>query len=124
MTVLHTNAAATSQAILTAAHLTEGLSAEIRILVLQVVPYPLPLETPDVPLTFTKQRLLEMASRSGVELRVDIHVGRDRGLMLESAMKPGSVVLIGRRRRWLAPESRLAKLLMRLGYQVISADPE
>jgi hypothetical protein len=125
ITVLHTNAGATSKAIQTAAQLTKGLAADIRLLVLQVVPYPLPLETPDVPLEFTRQRFLEMASHANVEVRVDIRVGRDRHVLLESALNPASVVLIGGKRGWWpTPESRVTRLLKRLGCQVVPTGSE
>ncbi len=125
ITVVHTHARATLRALKTAAQLTRGLAADIRVLVLQVVPYPLALETPDVPVEFTQQRLTEMVSRVNAAVHLEIHVGRDRRLMLESAIKPGSVVLLGGRRRWWpTPASRVARLLERLGHEVIATGSE
>jgi hypothetical protein len=117
VTVLHTSTQATIKGIDTAARLAKDLGAQIRLLVLRVVPYPLSLSTPDVSLEFTERLFLEMASRANLELRVDICVGRDKRLMLEYAIKPGSVVLIGGRYGWWPnPESRVAR---RLGCSVI-----
>jgi hypothetical protein len=117
VTVLHTSTQATLKGIDTATRLAKDLGAQIRLLVLRVVPYPLSLGTPDVSLEFTERLFLEMASRANLELRVDIRVGRDKRVMLESAIKPGSVVLIaGRRGWWRNPESRVAR---RLGCSVI-----
>jgi hypothetical protein len=117
ITVLHTNTGATLKAVETAAHLAKDLAADIRLLVLQVVPYPLSLDTPDVSLEFTQKAFSEMASRLNVELRVEIRIGRDKGVMLESAIKPGSIIFIGGRFGWWPfPESRVAR---RLGCSVI-----
>ena len=117
ITVLHTNARTTLRAVETATRLAKDLAADIRLLVLQVVPYPLSLDTPDVPFECTERLFLEMASRANVELRVDIRIGRDKSVMLESAIKPGSLVFIaGRLRWWPTPESRVAR---RLGCSVI-----
>jgi hypothetical protein len=101
------------------------LAVDIRLLVLQVVPYPLQLEMPDVPLEFTLQSMLETISPLHVDVRVDIRLGRDRAVMLESAFPPASLVIVGHRCRWwLTPENRIARLLRRCGHQVISTDSE
>ena len=125
VTVLHTNVGATCEAIRTAARLSKELYADIRILVLQVVPYPLPLDTPDVPIEFTQQCLLDLAARAGVEVSVDIHLGRDKEVMLQSAIPLGGLVLIGRRRWWWpTAESKVARLLRHLGHQVVYTGSE
>jgi hypothetical protein len=117
VTVLHTSTQATLKAVETATRLAKDLAVVVRLLVLQVVPYPLSLETPDVPVEFTQKVFLEIASRLNIELRVDIRIGRDKRMMLESAIKPGSVILIGARHGWWpSPESRVAR---RLGCSVM-----
>ena len=118
ITVLHTDTQTTVKAVETATRLAKDLAAEIRLLVLQVVPYPLSLDTPDVSTEFMQSFFLELASRANVELRVDIRIGRDKRLLLESALQPGSVVLIGARHGWWPTlEGRMAK---RLGCSIIS----
>lgn len=118
ITVLHTGTQTTLKAVEAATHLAKDLTAEIRLLVLQVVPYPLPLDTPDVSVEFMQSRFLELASRANVELRVDIRIGRDKRLLLESAIQPGSVVLIGAWHGWWPTlEGRMAK---RLGCSIIN----
>jgi hypothetical protein len=81
--VLHTTVAETLEALKTAAHLAAGLSARIRLLVLEVVPYPLPLDRPNVPLPFTKRRFRTLAASSSVETNVDIHLVRDPDKAIE-----------------------------------------
>ena len=118
ITVLHTGTQTTVKAVETATRLAKDLAAEIRLLVLQVVPYPLSLDTPDVSTEFMQSFFLELASRANVELRVDIRIGRDKRLLLESALQPGSVVLIGARHGWWPTlEGRMAK---RLGCSIIN----
>lgn len=120
VTVLHSNANSTVRAIQQVAGLTKGLGASIRLLVLQVVPYPLPLETPDVPVDFTSEKVAQMLAPLNVEVRLEICVGRDKSAMLASAFQPGSVVAVGAGRRWWPnAEKKTGKLLRRLGHQVI-----
>src|SRR5579863_5143267 len=76
--VLHTTVKGTLRALQAAARLAKGLGAQIRLLVLQVVPYPLPVDEPPIPLEFTRNRFRTVASDVPVETRVDIRIGRDR----------------------------------------------
>jgi len=117
VTVLHVSTERTLKAVEMATRLSKDLAAEIRLLVLQVVPYPLPLDTPDVPVEFIRNSFAELVAGANVRLQVDIRLGRDRRVMFESAIRPGSVVLIGCPRPWWpTPEMRAAK---RLGCSVI-----
>ena len=121
--VLHTTTKGTLQALKTAACIAQGLAAQIRLLVPQIVPYPLPLESPAIPKEFTERRFRTVASEATVETYIDIRLCRDRWALLESALKPRSlVVLSGRRSWWPTSESRLAGRLQRLGHQVVFAD--
>jgi hypothetical protein len=120
--VLHTSTQATLRSLRTAAELAAGLAARIRLLVLEVVPYPLEVESPRVPLEFTQRRFRTVASDARIDTLVDIRLGRDRRKMLESALKPGSVVVL-ERGAWWTSEHRLAKRLERLGHQVVFSSP-
>lgn len=118
--VLHTTTKGTLQSLRTGAELAAGLAARIRLLVLDVVPYPLPVESPQVPAEFTERRFLTVASEARIDTIVDIRLGRDKMRMLESALKPRSLIVLARPRRWWpAPESRMARRLKRLGHQVV-----
>jgi hypothetical protein len=119
--VLHTTTKATLRSLRTAAELAAGLTACIRLLVLEVVPYPLEIDSPGVPLEFTQRRFRTVVSEARVDTLIDIRLGRDRQAMLESALKPGSLVVLERGARWTA-EHRLAKRLQRLGHQVVLAN--
>jgi hypothetical protein len=115
--VLHTTVAETLRALKTAAHLAQGLSARIRLLVLEVVPYPLPLDRPNIPLPFTHRRFRTLAANCSIETNVDIHLVRDREKALASILEPHSVVVVGAHRRWWP--NRLARRLKLSGHQLI-----
>jgi hypothetical protein len=118
--VLHTTIPGTLSSLRRAAELADGLAASIRLLVLTVVPYPLALECPQVPVDFTRRRFTTVACEARVETVVDIRLGRDQMSMIESALKPRSVVVLERRRSWWPNRVRkLAKRLERLGHQVV-----
>lgn len=118
--VLHTTTKATLQALRTAARLAEGLVARIRLLVLETVPYPLPLNAPQVPVEFTRRRFRTVASETSIDTAVDIRLGRDRAQMLESALKPHSLVVMAAKTGWRpSAEKRLAKRLERMGHHVV-----
>jgi len=119
--VLHTTTPATLRSLRTAAELAAGLAVRIRLLVLEVVPYPLEIDAPRVPLEFTQRRFRTVASEARVDTLVDIRLGRDRQGMLESALKPGSVVVL-EDGAWWTSKHRLAKRLERLGHQVVLAN--
>jgi hypothetical protein len=119
--VIHTTIPATLASLKRAAELADGLAASIRLLVLTVVPYPLAIESPQVPAAFMRRRFTTVASEARVDTVVDIRLGRDQMIMIETALKPGSLVVLERRRGWWRrhPARNLAKRLERLGHQVV-----
>jgi hypothetical protein len=118
--VLHTTTSATLQALRTAARLAEGLAARIRLLVLEVVPYPLSVSEPPVSSEFAHRHFRTVALETKIETDVDIRLGRDRAQMLESALKPHSLVVMAARTGWWPnAEKRLAKRLERTGHHVV-----
>jgi hypothetical protein len=108
--VLHTSVPETLAALKTAARLAGGLMARIRLLVIQVVPYPLPLDRPAVALPFTQRRFHTIAEGVAIETNVDIHLVRDRDLALESLLEPHSTIVTGGKR---------LKKLERAGHELI-----
>jgi hypothetical protein len=107
--VVHTAIPTTLVALKTAATLAKGLSARVRLLVPQVVPYALPLEHPPVPISFTERRFRTVAEKAAV-------------------LRPRSLIVVGARstswwsRAWPSAETRLARRLRRLGHQVVFAN--
>jgi hypothetical protein len=124
ITVIFTSAEATVAAIDRAGALLNGLNGRISLVAAQSVPYPLPLERPPVLLDFNKRRLIEIASESPVKTTVHLYLCRWRMETLASVLKPGSVVVIGGRKRWwLTWERSLARKLECSGFPVIFLEP-
>lgn len=120
--VLHTTTRGTLTSLKTAARLAAGLEARIRLLILQVVRYPLPLESPPVPVEVTERRFLTIAGRARIATKVDIRLGRDETEMLQTALSPHSVVVLeGRGKWWPTRAGRLARRLEKLGHRPVFA---
>ena len=120
LSVVFTSFDATVAAWKMAATLASGLSARITLVVPQVVPYPLALENPQVPLEFTHKRLGVVATHITVETTIRIYLCRDRLVTLSAVLKPGSIVIIGARKKWLPTREKiLARRLRRSGYDVV-----
>ena len=91
ITVVFTSVDSTLAALKEAGALANSLGARIRLVVPQVVPYPLPLESPPVLVEFNENRFRVMASESPVETSVQVYLCRDRFETLTSVLNPGSL---------------------------------
>lgn len=118
--VIHTNAEGTLRALKTSAMLAAGRAARIRLLVPQVVPYPLPIEQPPVPLDFVEDHLRSILREFAIEACIDVRLCRDLSVVLKTALPSVSIVVVGGRKRWWPTrQSRLVTRLRRLGHQVV-----
>ena len=118
--VVFTSVESTLAALKEAGNLANSLGARIKLVVPQVVPHPLLLETPPVLVEFNENRFRVMASESPVETSVHIYLCRDRFETLTSVLKPGSIVVVGGRKRWWPTKDEvLARQLRRAGYEVL-----
>jgi hypothetical protein len=118
--VVFTSVESTLAALKEAGNLANSLGARIKLVVPQVVPYPLPLETPPVLVEFNENRFRVLASESPVETNVHIYLCRDRFETLTSVLKPGCIVVVGGRKRWWPTKDEiLARQLRRAGYEVL-----
>jgi hypothetical protein len=123
VTVLYTGDAGTARALEKAAELTKDLNARVRLLVPQVVPYPLSLENPPVREEFQEARLLELAQPYAMDTRVEVFLCRDANELVLNKLAPASVVIVGGRKRiWPTRESRAARTLRRHGHMVVFAE--
>src|ERR1700694_5145325 len=98
--VVFTSVESTLAALKEAGSLASSLGARITLLVPQVVPFPLPLESPPVLLDFNERRFRVIASQSPVETTVRIYLCRDGLETLTRVLNPGSIVVIGGKKRW------------------------
>ena len=120
LTVVYTTAEATLAALRYAGELAAQLGARIRVLMIQAVPYALPLDRPQVDPNFRIRQFLTRSENEWVDTRIDALLCRDVQACLLEALKPRSLVLIGaHRRRWFAREKRWERTLKRAGHHVI-----
>jgi len=125
ISVVFTSVNATLAALKEAGRLAENLGARITLIVPQIVPYPLPLTSPPVLVDFNERRLRVIAGHCRVETRVSVYLCRDPLEILQSVLKPHSLVVIGSRKKWWpAAEKRMARKLRHLGHQVVVTERE
>lgn len=131
--VVFTGARDTVQAMRVAADLSQGLSATLRLLVLNVVPYPLGLDEPVVGLARLQQSFCRMAAAAGVPASVDIRLCRDAEEAALQALPARTLVVMGVARRpfWrLFPTGAqrlargLARRLTAAGHHVVVSDSQ
>ena len=120
LTVLFTGLPLTLQALEKANVLARDLHARIRLVVPQVVPYPLSLESPPVLLEFNEHRFRALVADQPIETRVEIFLCRDVHELLTEILPNRSTVVIGGRKRWWpTAEARIAQRLCRQGHEAI-----
>ena len=120
--VLFTTPHETQVALRRAAELSEGLNAEILLIVPQIVPFPLDLDNPPVPLDFASEQLCSVMESVDADLDGHIYLCRDRLQTFLHVLRTNSITVLGMRRRWFfSKPERLARALRRSGHQVIMA---
>jgi hypothetical protein len=125
ITVVFTSVAGTLAALKQAGALANSLGARMTLLVAQTVPYPLPLESPPVLLEFSEKRFRVIAAESPVETTLKIYLCRDRLDTILSVLKPGSIIVVGGRKRWWPTRDELlARSLRRAGYEAVFTETE
>lgn len=102
-----------------AGRLARGLSATVILLAVREVPFPLPLDKPDVQPEFLLRQLRDLTDGIPLPVRVELVLARDKADAFQNAIAPGSVVLLAVRRRWwTTAEERLARALAGRGHAV------
>lgn len=124
--VVFTSVESTLAALRRAVALASSLRARILLLVPQMVPYPLPLDSPPVLVDWSEERFRRIAGETPVETVVRLYLCRDRVETLKDALRPVSLVVLGGRRKWwpFNREKRLALRLRRAGHEVIFTETE
>lgn len=125
--VLFTGVASTLSALRTAAQLAPGCAARVRLLLIETVPYPLPLDEPQRNLLLLGRqlrRLVDSSSLGGascsLETTAEIVLCRDAWEGLRTKLRRNSVIVMGKRGGWwLRAENCLARRLRAAGYCVV-----
>jgi hypothetical protein len=121
--VIFTDVKGTAAALQMAESLAQKLAAHIRLLLPYEVPYALPLTQPAVPVTFLENQLRRLASEIELNVAGQIYLCRDKKRALSLLLRPGSLVVMGGKKRWWPTGTqRLAKALLKDGHQVIFAE--
>ncbi len=119
--VIYTGAKETLAALRAAAQLACDLHASIHLLVPEVVPYPLDLNTPPVVDAFATRKFQTLADGQKVPTKVQRILCRDRESAWKQALPTHSLIVIGNRKHWWnRGESQLAASLRQQGHEVIS----
>ncbi len=126
ISVVFTSVKTTLAALREAGALASSLGARITLLVMQAVPFPLPLESPPVLLDWNEHRFRVIASESPVETSVRLYLCRDKLETLKDVLKPKSLVVIGAANGWypFTRERRMARNLRRAGHEVVLTKSE
>lgn len=117
--VPYTRPEITARVVESAAALTAGLDVRLKFVAVYVAPYPTELRCPAAMERHLTARLTELAEHTTLPSRLHLVVSRDRNEGFREILRPGSVVLMGsRKRRWRTREEKLAGDLTRQGHHV------
>jgi len=109
----------TKAALAQATALTRNLTAHLTLFAVHVVPYPLPLDQPDVPAAFLEQKLAAVARDAGAQADTRIVFTREPEAGREQILPPHSLVVLATKKRWWpTAEVKLARALARAGHSV------
>ena len=121
--VIFTDSRATAWAFKAAMALAADLDACIRVRAAIAVPFCLPLDRPQVSISFTEKVLSQLVSQAepnDLEVTIHLYLSRDRIETFSQVLRPNSLVVIaGRKRLWPTPESRIAERLQSRGHRVL-----
>ena len=117
--VAHTSRDLTKASLSAITALTRHLSARVTLLAVQIVPFPLPLDRPDVAPQFVERELAALAREVEVPVDVQVVIARDLDTGLHLGLTTSSLVVVAARKRWWPnAEVRLARSLARAGHSV------
>ena len=105
-----------------ASHMGAGLNPTIRLIRVQVVPYPLQINQSPVYIEFLKEQMAKLSS--GRQASAEIRLARSMEDALLGTLGPESVVVLAAPKRpWKTRNERLAAALRRAGHTVILVNP-
>ena len=117
--VPHTSRQLTKACLSAVSTLTRNLGARVTLLAVQIVPFPLPLDRPDVSPQFVEQELAALAREIDAPVNVQVMLARDLEIGMRQGLTASSLVIVAaKKRRWPNAEVRLAQSLARAGHSV------
>jgi hypothetical protein len=117
--VPYTTPELTRSALGIAAAYAGDLRAEVKLVFVHVVPYPLNLEEPDVQSGSIAERIKRETGFIHYPISIEIIFARDENEALRSAVPAGSLVLMATEKHWWrTSEEKLAGALVRTGCNV------
>ena len=123
--VIFTSMNRTRKALEKASQLGKPFKRGIEILVMQIVPFFLPLDEPPVPFEFIVRRLEEMADDVTERTRISAYLCRDLLESLKRILNRNCPVVMGIRKSWWPTrDMRLSRKLRHAGYNVILVETE
>ncbi len=119
--VLFTSIDETLKALRRAQQIARPVGAHIVVVAAPVIPHPLQLDQPPVSFDFLIKEFEEKAGGHLDNIRIAVYLCRDQEEALKRVLNIHCPVVIGISKRWLPTrEERLAKRLLRIGYDVIT----
>lgn len=123
LVVPFTNPELTRTAIRAANRLGAGLDSSIRLIKVQIVPWPMDLHQSPVPVDFLEQQLSSFQSE--IPTRPEIVFSRELESGLTGALHENSLILLATKNRpWPTRTRRLAAHLQLAGYRVLLVSTE
>jgi hypothetical protein len=117
--VLLSNSHLTGPALDAAAAMAADLRAEVVLLAVREIPYPLPLDRPNFQPASYLDQLKVMAGAISCPVRIELILTREKRSALRHYLCPGSLVLIATRKHWWrTAEEKLARSLVHVGCNV------
>jgi hypothetical protein len=118
LVVPFTNPELTRAAVAAANSMGTELGARIRLIKIQIVPYPMEPRQSPVALDFLREQLLHF--RSTLPVDPEIRFAREFAPALLSALRRDSVVVLASKKRpWRTRTERLAAVLQQAGHKVV-----
>jgi hypothetical protein len=123
--VIFTSIDRTIKALEKAREISRPVGANIVVVAVQVVPFPLPLDRPPVPMEFVIRRFEEKADEFPEGTKISAYLCRDPIVALKRVLNRNCPVIMGvRKKMWPNRDQRLAGKLKRAGYEIILVETE
>jgi hypothetical protein len=120
LTIPYTSTDMARQALRAAENLSRGLNVSVRLVAVQIVPFPCPVNRPPVALHHIAGPLERLAAEADIPVEVNIVLARDATAGYLEVLPHDSLVLMAARKRWWPTrEMRLARRLARARHSVV-----